>query len=68
MLYDIIGQLSELSTDSTGNIVHAINETVAIARTAVNRIEFDKINNKLNVYNYNGLADEIDMDSSYLEN
>ena len=68
MLYDIIGQLSELSTDSTDNIVYAINETVAIARTAVNRLEFDKINNKLNVYNYHGLVEELDMDSSYLEN
>lgn len=68
LIKKLIGDLSELSTDNTSNLMEAINETVAIARTAVNRLEFDKINNKLNVYNYHGLADEIDMDSSYLEN
>ena len=68
ILKELIGDLSELSTDNKANLMEAINETIAVSRSAVNRIEFDKIENKLNVYNYHGLVDEIDMDNSYLEN
>lgn len=68
LLKELIGDLSELSTDNQANLMEAINETIAVSRSAVNRIEFDKIENKLNVYNYHGLVDEIDMDNSYLEN
>lgn len=68
ILKELIGDLSELSTDNQANLMEAINETIAVSRSAVNRIEFDKIENKLNVYNYHGLVDEIDMDNSYLEN
>lgn len=68
LIKGLIGDLSELSTDNKQNLMESINEVCAIAHNAVSRIEFDKINNKINVYNYHGLADEIDMDSSYLEN
>lgn len=68
LLRRLIGDLSELSTDNKANLMEAINEIAAISRTAVNRLEFDKIENKLNVFNYYGLVDEIDMDNSYLEN
>lgn len=68
LLKDLIGDLSELSTDNKQNVLEAINETVAISRNAVSRLEYDKIENKLKVYNHHGLVDELDMDTSYLEN
>ena len=68
LLKDLIGDLSELSTDNKQNVLEAINETVAISRNAVSRLEYDKIENKLKVFNYDGLIDELDMDTSYLEN
>ena len=68
LLKDLIGDLSELSTTNKQNVMESINEVTAIAQSAVARVEYDKINNKLNVYNYHGLVDEVDMDNSYLEN
>lgn len=68
LLRDLIGDLSELSTTNKQNVMESINEVTAIAQTAVARVEYDKINNRLNIYNYHGLIDEIDMDNSYLEN
>ena len=68
LIKDLIGDLSELSTTNKQNVMESINEVTAIAQTAVARVEYDKINNKLNVYNYHGLVDEVDMDNSYLDN
>lgn len=68
LIKELIGDLSELSTNNKQNLLESINETVAIAHNAVARIQYDKINNLLKVYNYHGLIDEIDMDNSYLEN
>ena len=67
LLKDLIGDLNELSTDNKQSIIESLNEVCAIAHNAVNRIEFDKVENKLKVYNYHGLFDEIDIDTSYLE-
>lgn len=67
LLKDLIGDLNELSTDNKQSIMESLNEVCAIAHNAVNRIEFDKVELKLKVYNYHGLADEIDIDTSHLE-
>lgn len=67
LLKGLIGDLTELSTNNKQNVLEAINETFAISQSAVSRIEYDKINNRLNVYDYHGLVDEIDMNNSYIE-
>lgn len=68
LLKALIGDLSELSTDNKQNLMEAVNELAAISRNAVSRLEFDKIENKMKVFNHHGLVDELDMDTSYLEN
>ena len=68
LIKGLIGDLNELSTVNKQNVMESINEVCAIAHNAINRLEYDKINNKLNIYNYHGLVDELDIDNTYLEN
>lgn len=67
-LFNLLGNLEELSTENKENITDAMNETYAIASQAITRVEFDKVTMTLKVYDYHGLVDEIDMDTSYIEN
>lgn len=67
-LFNFLGNLEELSTENKENITDSMNETYAIASQAITRVEFDKVTMTLRVYDYHGLVDEIDMDTSYLEN
>ena len=67
-LFNLLGNLEELSTESKENITYSMNETYAIASQAISRVEFDKVTMTLRIYDYHGLVDEIDMDTSYIEN
>lgn len=67
-LFNLLGDLEELSTENKENITDSMNETYAIASQAISRVEFDKVTMTLRVYDYHGMVDEIDMDTSYLEN
>lgn len=67
-LFNLLGDLEELSTENKENIIDSMNETYAIASQAISRVEFDKVTMTLKIYDYHGLVDEIDMDTSYLEN
>ena len=59
LIRNLIGDLSELSTENKQNVMESINEVCAISQMAVSRLEYDSEAKTLKVYDYHGLNDEI---------